>query len=211
MFILKVLIFLLSFMFDGKSCHMCGPVRVICLVLIGFYIVCVVDFVVLSLYISWAIVCEYKLLISSIFSFWKIGLVCALYLSRPRRGLWGIVFTRSVCLFVCESVCVSVCPANILVFYSSAIRRDIDLKSIQDTNMVVLNSLEKNWPSYVKGHRDGTLLFEGTVISQKLSHRKISIFFHRHLLGYSIRWNNKNLSEQRNDVTKNTSIFDFNM
>ena len=26
-----------------------------------------------------------------------------------------------------------------------------------------------------------------------------------------IRWNNKNLSEQRNDVTKNTSIFDFNM
>ena len=30
-----------------------------------------------------------------------------------------------------------------------------------------------------QGHRDGTLLFEGTVISQKLSHR--------HLLGYSIR------------------------
>ena len=27
------------------------------------------------------------------------------------------------------------------------------------------------------GHRDGTLLFEGTVISQKLSHRKISILF----------------------------------
>ena len=41
------------------------------------------------------------------------------------------------------SVCVSVCPANILLFYSSAIRRDIDLKSIQDTNMVVLNSLNK--------------------------------------------------------------------
>ena len=26
-----------------------------------------------------------------------------------------------------------------------------------------------------------------------------------------MRWNNKNLSEQRNDVTKYTSIFDFNM
>ena len=83
-------------------------------------------------------------------------------------------------------VCVCVCPANILVFYFSAIRRDIDLKFIQDTYRGVLNSLHK---SKVKGqgHRDGTLLFEGTVISQKLSHRKISIFFHRHLLGYSIR------------------------
>ena len=59
-------------------------------------------------------------------------------LPRPRRGLRGIVFTRSVCL----SVCVSVCPANILVFYFSAIRRDIDLKFIQDTYIVVLNSLK---------------------------------------------------------------------
>ena len=36
----------------------------------------------------------------------------------------------------------SVCPANILVFYYSAIRRDIDLKFIQDTYRVVLNSLK---------------------------------------------------------------------
>ena len=84
-------------------------------------------------------------------------------------------------MYLCVCVCLCVCPANILVFYFSAIRRDIDLKFIQDTYRVVLNSLIK------KGHRDGTLLFEGTVISQKLSHRKISIFFHRHLLGYSIR------------------------
>ena len=59
-------------------------------------------------------------------------------LPRPRRGLRGIVFTWSVCV----SVCVSVCPANILVFYFSAIRRDIDLKCMQDTYMVVLNSLK---------------------------------------------------------------------
>ena len=32
-------------------------------------------------------------------------------------------------------------PANILVFYFSAIRRDIDLKFTQDTYSVVLNSL----------------------------------------------------------------------
>ena len=53
----------------------------------------------------------------------------------------------SVCLFVClcvsMSVCVSVCPANILVFYLSAIRRDIHLKFTQGTYMVVLNSLKK--------------------------------------------------------------------
>ena len=48
----------------------------------------------------------------------------------------------SVCLSVCVSVCLSVCPANILVFYISAIRRDIDLKFIQDTYMAVLNSLK---------------------------------------------------------------------
>ena len=56
------------------------------------------------------------------------------------------------------------------------------------------------------GHRDGTLLF-----NVQLYHKNWAIFFHRHLLGYSIRWNNNILSEQRNDVTKNTSIFDFNM
>ena len=52
----------------------------------------------------------------------------------------------------------------------------------------------------------GILLFESSVISQKLSHRKNFNFFHRHLFGY-----NKNWSEQRNDVTKNTLIFSFNM
>ena len=47
-----------------------------------------------------------------------------------------------VCLCVCLSVCVSVCPADNLVFYFSAIRRDIDLKFVQDTYRVVLNSLK---------------------------------------------------------------------
>ena len=47
----------------------------------------------------------------------------------------------SVCLCVC--VCVSVCPANILVFFFSAITRDIDLKFIQDNYRFVLNSLKK--------------------------------------------------------------------
>ena len=41
----------------------------------------------------------------------------------------------------------------------------------------------------------------------KLSHRKFSIIFHRHLLGYSIRWNNTNLSREVRSH-KNTLTFD---
>ena len=47
-----------------------------------------------------------------------------------------VLFSPGLC------VCLSVYLANILVFYFSAIRRDIDLKFIQDTYMVVLNSLK---------------------------------------------------------------------
>ena len=39
-------------------------------------------------------------------------------------------------------VYLSVCPSDILIFYFSAIRRDVDLKCIQDTYSVVLNSLK---------------------------------------------------------------------
>ena len=58
-------------------------------------------------------------------------------------------------------MCVSVCPANMLVFYFSAIRRDIDLKFIQDsdTYSVVLNSLKND-------------LHKSKVKVTKLSHRK---------------------------------------
>ena len=119
-----------------------------------------------------------------------------LIITSTRRGLWGIVFTRSVCL----SVCLSLCPANILVFYFSAIRRDIDLKFIQDTYSVVWNKIDL--------HRSNVKV-TGTVhcfLKAQSYHKNWAIakfpFFHRHLLWYSIRWNNKNWREQRNDVTK---------
>ena len=83
---------------------------------------------------------------------------------------------------------VYVCPANILIFYFSATRRDIDLKLIQDTYRVVLDSLKIIDLHRSKVKVTGTVhYFLKIVISQKLSHRKISIFFYRHLLGYSIR------------------------
>ena len=56
----------------------------------------------------------------------------------------GLSVCLCVCLSVCVCVCVCVCPANILVFYFSAIRRDIDLKFMQDIYRVVLNSLKKH-------------------------------------------------------------------
>ena len=66
-------------------------------------------------------------------------------ITSPPEGVARYCFhpvCLSVCVCVCVSVCVSVCPANILVFYFSDIRRDIDLKFIQDTYRVVLNSLK---------------------------------------------------------------------
>ena len=81
--------------------------------------------------------------------------------------------------------CVSVCVCVRSIFwYFSAIRRDIDLKFIQDTYMVVLNSLKAIDLHRSKVKVIGTLFFEGTVISQKLSQRKTKCI---HLLGSSIR------------------------
>ena len=60
----------------------------------------------------------------------------AIIITSPPEGV-----ARYSCDPVCLSVCV--CPANILVNYLSAIRRDIDLKFIQDTYRVVLNPLKK--------------------------------------------------------------------
>ena len=54
-----------------------------------------------------------------------------------------------VCLCVYVCVCVSVCPANILVFYFSAIRRDIDLKFIQDTYMTFIGQRSRSQGRYL--------------------------------------------------------------
>ena len=58
----------------------------------------------------------------------------------PTGGGCEVLFSPG--LSVC--VCVSVWTADILVIYFSAIRRDIDLKFIQDTYRVVLNSLQRS-------------------------------------------------------------------
>ena len=82
----------------------------------------------------------------------------------------------------------SVCPANILVFYFSSIRRDIDLKFIQDNYMVVLNSLK-----LIDLHRSKVKVtgMVSCFLKVQSYHKnweiEFFIFFHRHLFGYSIR------------------------
>ena len=61
--------------------------------------------------------------------------------TSPPEGVARYCF-HPVCLCVCLCVCVSVCPANILIFYFSATRRDVDLKLIQDTYRIVLDLLK---------------------------------------------------------------------
>ena len=45
-------------------------------------------------------------------------------------------------MYCFDPVCLFVCPTNILVFYFSAIRRDIYLQFIQDNYRGVLNALK---------------------------------------------------------------------
>ena len=97
----------------------------------------------------------------------------------PPEGVARYCF-HPVCVCVCVCVCVSVCPANILIFYFSATRTDIDLKLIQDTYRLVLDSLKNS----------KKLTFIGQLSRSQGR--------------YIAYW-----SEQRNDVTKNTSIFDL--
>ena len=118
------------------------------------------------------------ILIATLILIW----LCFIHYLAPGGGC-EVLFSPG--LSVC--VCVCVCPANILVFYFSAIRRDIDLKFIQDTYRVVLNPLKIIDLHMSKVKVTGTVhCFLKVQSSQKLSHR-IFIFFHGHLLEYSIR------------------------
>ena len=69
-------------------------------------------------------------------------------ITSPPEGVARYCF-HPVCLCVCVSVCVSVCPANILVFYFSAIRRDIDLKFIQDTYRTFIGQRSRSQGRYL--------------------------------------------------------------
>ena len=88
------------------------------------HVSCVYKLYMHSSIYSWTIFAAFQLKLPHID--WTDILLSTLYnesLPRPPEGVARYCFDP-VCLYVC----VSVCPANILVFYFSAIRRDMDLK-----------------------------------------------------------------------------------
>ena len=129
-----------------------------------------------------------------------IVLACTGYvITSPLEGVARYCFHP-----VCLSVCLSVRP--IFWYFISRLLEEISIWNVYRIPIGLYSIHWKKIDLYrskvkVTGMIHYFLKIQ-SYISQKLSHRKISIFFHRHLLGYSIRWNNINLSEQRNDVTK---------
>ena len=71
-------------------------------------------------------------------------------ITSPPEGVARYCF-HTLCLSVCLCICICVCPANILVFYFSAIRRDIDLHrwkvkvTLTVHCLLKLQSYHKNW------------------------------------------------------------------
>ena len=132
---------------------------------------------------------RYVLYYKVCYSHFKISTALVLFLiqvdviTSPPEGVAMYCF-HPVCLSVCLSVCVCVCVSGrYLVFYFSAIRRDIDLKFIQDTYIVVLNSM-KNIDLHMS-----KVKVTGTVhcFLKVQSYHKNWAIEKFHLLAYSIR------------------------
>ena len=82
---------------------------------------------------------HHQIWLSSPSSAWLSIYLCIAYkcfpimlLPRPRRGLRGIVFTRSVCLCVCVSVClcVCVCVRPIFWYFISQLLEEISIRNL---------------------------------------------------------------------------------
>ena len=117
-------------------------------------------------------------------------------LPRPRRGLRGIVFTRSVCLSVCVScVCVSVCLCVRPIFWYF-IYRLLEEISIWNLYRILIGLYSIHWKNDL--HRSMVKVTGRYIAFWRYSHITKTEpwnnfnFVHRHLLGYPIRWHNKN-------------------
>ena len=121
--------------------------------------------------------------------------ICHLWLPCYLAPGGGCEVLFSPCLSVCVCVCVSGQYFGIL--FLRLLERDIDLKFIQGAYRVVLNLLKNIDLHRVKVKVTGTVHWFLKVQSyhKNWAIEKFQYFFYRHLLGYSIRWKNKNLSE----------------
>ena len=132
-----------------------------------------------------------------------IKLYCnVLVITSPPEGVVRYCF-HPACLCVC------VCVRSIFWYFIYRLLEEISIWNLYR----ILNSIK-----IIDRHRS-KVKFTGTVhcfskvqsYHQKLSHKKNSIFSCRHLFVCPIKWNNNNLSEQRNDVTQNSQYLTFNM
>ena len=123
----------------------------------------------------------------------EIRLIHVFFISSP-EGVARYCFHP-----VCLSVCLSVRP--IFWYFIYRLLEEISIWSLYR----ILIGLYSIHPK-IDLHRSKVKV-TGTVLCllKVQSYHKnwaIEFVFHRHLLRYSICWNNKNWSEQRNDVTK---------
>ena len=125
--------------------------------------------------------------------------------------IWWRLKRRLTSFLTCATFNMQKAYTHILVFYFSAISRDIDLKFIQDTNRIAINSLKKN-----VFHRSKVTGTVHCFLKVQSYHKNWAIdnfqyLFCKHLFVCPINFNNKNLSEQINDVTIKRQYLTFNM
>ena len=119
-------------------------------------------------------------------------------ITSPPEGFARYCF-HPVCLSVCVSVCLCVRP--IFWYFISRLLEEI---SIWNLYRIPMGLYSIHWKKRSKVKVTGTVhcFLKVQSYHKNWAIEKFQCFFHRHLLGYSIRWNNKNWSEQRNDVTQ---------
>ena len=148
------------------------------------------------------IICLYnsKFVIAIVFFFFKVYVIYSLIIiTPPPEGVARYCF-HPVCMSVC--LCVCVCVRPIFWYFISQLLEELSIWNLYRI-LIALDSIHC--------HRSKVKV-TGTVhcfLKVQSYHKNWAIdMFCRHLFVCPINWNNKNLSEQRNDVTKNTSIFD---
>ena len=126
-------------------------------------------------------------------------------ITSPQRRLRGIVFILSVCVCVCLCVCVR----PIFWYFISRLLEDISIWNLYRI-LTGLNSI-----NYIDLHRS-KIKVTGTVhyfLKVQSYHKNwatehFPYFFCIYLFVCPIKWNNKNLSKQNNDViTKYVNIW----
>ena len=124
-------------------------------------------------------------------------------------GKWYCFHPVCLCICLCVWLSVCLCVRPISWYFISRLLEEISIWNVYRILMgVVLNWLKKNLTFIGQWSRSKVYCF----LKVQSYHKNWAIenfnIFCRHLFVCPIKWNNKKLRERRNDVKKNTSIFD---